>query len=289
MGKQDSPILVTGAGVTGGEVLRQLRQAEIAARTMVRDPEKAEPFAKLGVEIFEGDFAEAKSWDGALSGVEKVFAITSSHPQAQAWFGLLLQAAKKAGVHHVVKLSGWRVSPTSEAKVHREMAGSDEVLRQSGLGHTILRPNVFFQNMLMMAGPIRTESRFRSAARDARISMIDVRDIAAVAVKVLSGGDHFGKIYDMSGPETLTYFDVARFLSQALGREVTYEPLDVETAVRNQIAAGIPEEVARGRVGIHASFASGVFAPTSDLVQTVLGHPPRSFARFAADYLETFR
>ena len=145
MAKQDSPILVTGAGVTGGEVLRQLRHTKFAARAIIRDPVKAEPFRKLGIEIFEGDFAEAGSWDGALSGVDKVFAITPLHPQARTWFDLLLEAAKRAGVHHVVKLSGWRVSPISEAKVHREMAGSDEALRQSGLGYTILRPNVFFR------------------------------------------------------------------------------------------------------------------------------------------------
>jgi uncharacterized protein YbjT (DUF2867 family) len=256
---------------------------------MVRDPAKAAPFAKLGVELVEGDFAKSESWDRALAGVDKVFVITPLHLQAEDWFRIFLDAAKKACVGHVVKLSGWRVSPTSEADVHRQMGRSDDALKASGLGYTILRPNVFFQNMFVMAAPIRAENRFQSAAGDARISMIDVRDIAAVAVKVFAEDGHLGKVYDMSGPESLTYFEIADVLSKTLGRRITYVPLDAESAVKGQVARGIPEQAARARVGVQASFSNGVFSPTSDVVEKILRRPPLPFVQFARDYADRFR
>jgi len=289
MALQAPRILVTGTGITGGEVLRQLAQAGINPRALVRDPAKAEPFARLGVELVEVDFARPESWDRALADVDKVFAITPQHPDAEAWFGIFMDAAKRSHVDQVVKLSGWRVSPTSQANVHRQMSRSDRALETSGLGYTILRPNVFFQNMFLMVGPIRAQGRFQSAAGDARISMIDVRDIAAVAIKVLTEDDHLGKIYDLSGPEALSYSDVARLLSEAVGRTVEYVALDEESAVNGQLALGIPEKTARARVEVHRSFSNGVFTPTSTTVEAILGRAPRPFAQFARDFVGRFR
>lgn len=286
---RNSRILVTGTGVTGGEVLRQLTDLGIAPRALVRDPTKADAFAGLGVELVKGDFGDPGSWERALAGIDAVFVITTVDAETEGRFGVFLEAAGKAGVGHVVKLSGWRVSPTSEARVHQAMGRMDDALKASGLRHTILRPNSFFQNMFMLAGPIRAHGRFQSAAGDARISMIDVRDIAAVAVKVLTENGHAGAVYDMSGPEILTYFDVAAALSRALGRTITYVPLDPEVAINGMIEAGVPEPVARARVGVHASFANGVFTPTSDTVEAILGRPPLRFEQFAHDFADRFR
>jgi uncharacterized protein YbjT (DUF2867 family) len=173
--------------------------------------------------------------------------------------------------------------------VHQQMARTDDALKTSGLDYTILRPNVFFQNILTMAESIRSQSRFQSVAGEARISMIDVRDIAAVAVKVLTEDGHRGKVYDMSGPEILTYFDVAEVLSKALGRTITYWPLDPEAAVSAMIARGTSEPAARGRVGMQASFSNGVFTPTSNVVEKILGRPPLRFAQFVDDHAHRFR
>lgn len=289
MANEAPKILVTGAGITGGEVIRHLIKGGNAPRVLVRNPDKAAPFAKLGAEIVKGDFAEPESWDTALLGVEKVFLITPSHPQAGAWFTTFLEAAKRARPGQIVRLSGWRVSPSSEALVHQAMGRMDDALLSSGLPHTILRPNVFFQNMLLMAKSIQSQSRFQSAVGDAHISMIDVRDVAAVAVKILSEGGHLGKIYDMSGPDSLTYTDVARILSEVLGRTITYVALDEKAAIVTMVQSGQSGESARARVNLHRSFSNGVFTPTSDTVETILGRPPIPFSRFASDYADSFR
>ena len=111
------------------------------------------------------------------------------------------------------------------------------------VSYTILQPNVFHQNMLRMAAPIRERGRFRSAVGDARISMIDVRDIAEVAVKALTEDGHAGNVYVLTGPEAVTYLDVARLLSNAIGNAVVYE-------ATNQLAAAPCPLARRPRSGV---------------------------------------
>jgi uncharacterized protein YbjT (DUF2867 family) len=282
-------ILVTGAGVAGGEVLRQLVAANRTACALVRNPDRAAPFRKLGVELIEGDFANRDSWKRALEGVGAVFNITIAHRDAVAWNSAFLNCAKQSGVRHVVRLSGMSVSPSSPAAFHRQMSECDEALKGSGLSYTILQPNVFHQNMLRMAALIREHGRFRSAVGDARISMVDVRDVGEVAVKALTEDGYAGKVYVLTGPESVTYFDVARLLSNVVGKTVVYETLTEDEAVRELIENGVPESVARSRVGVHRSFSTGAFAEVNSDVQELLHRAPRSFAEFARDYASAFR
>jgi len=205
------------------------------------------------------------------------------------WNASFLECAKQSGIAHVVQLSGMNVSPSSAAAFHRQMNQCDEALKASGLAYTILQPNVFNQNMLRMSEPIRKQGRFRSAVGDAQISMIDVRDIAEVAVKTLTEEGHTRKIYVLTGPEPITYFDVARFLSRAVGKPIEYEALEEEQAVGEMIRSGLPEAVARSRVGVHRSFSSGTFARVTGDVHHLLDRMPRSFSEFAIDYAAAFR
>jgi uncharacterized protein YbjT (DUF2867 family) len=181
------------------------------------------------------------------------------------------------------------VSPSSPAGFHRQMSQCDEALKASGLSYTILQPNVFHQNMLRMAIPIREHGRFRSAAGDARISMIDVRDVAEVAVKALTENHHANKAYVLTGPEVVTYFDVARLLSEATGKPIVYEALTEDEAVKELIESGVPEPVARSRVGVHRSFSTGAFAEVTGDAHKLLQRTPRSFAEFAHDNASAFR
>jgi uncharacterized protein YbjT (DUF2867 family) len=270
-------------------VLRQLVASNLPARALVRNLERAEPYRKIGVELIEGDFSQPDSWKQALDGVVKVFAITLQGPDAEDWNAKFLDAAKTSGVEQIVQLSGTSVSPSSAAAFHRQMGRCDEAVKASGLGYTILQPNVFFQNMMLLAGLIREQGRFRSAVGDARISMIDVRDIAEVAVKVLTEDGHLGKVYVLTGPESLTYSDVARLLSEAVGKPIEYEALEEDAAIKALIALGMPEQIARNRVEIHRSFSSGAFTAVTQDVQNLLGRSPRPFAEFARDYATAFR
>jgi uncharacterized protein YbjT (DUF2867 family) len=289
MSNASERILVTGAGVASGEVLRQLTAANRTACALVRNPQRAEPFRKVGVKLIEGDFGNKESWKRALDGVAAVFNITVAHRDAVAWNAAFLDRAKQSEVRHVVQLSGMTVSRSSPAEFHRQMSECDEALKASGLGYTILQPNVFHQNMLRMAAAIREHGRFRSAVGDARISMIDVRDIGEVAVKALTEDGHTGKVYVLTGPASVTYFDVARLLSEATGKPIVYEALSEHDAVKELIESDVSEPVARGIVGIHRSFSTGAFAEVTGEVQKLLHRAPRSFAEFARYYASAFR
>jgi uncharacterized protein YbjT (DUF2867 family) len=280
--------LITGAGVTGGEVLRQLAAANVAVRALVRNLQRAESYKNIGVELVEGDFADPESWKHALVGITKVFSIVIPHRDAETWNDVFLNSAQLAGVKEVVRLSGTSVSPLSEAAFHRQMGRCDEALKASGLKYIILQPNVFYQNMMMMARPIRERGVFRSAVGNARISMIDVRDVAEVAIKTLTEDRHTGKVYTLTGPESLTYFDVARFLTEAVGKPIRYEALTADEAVRSMVSLGVPELITRSRVEIHLSFSNGAFTPVTNTVHDLLGHPPRPFSTFARDYASVF-
>ena len=289
MRNESDCFLVTGAGVTGGEVLRCLAAAKRPTRALVRNIARAEPLQRLGVQLVEGDFGRKDSWARALEGVAAVFNITVAHPETVSWNATFLECAKQSGIRHVVQLSGMNVSPSSSAAFPRQMSQCDEALRASGLGYTILQPNVFHQNMLRMAEPIRKQGRFRSAVGNARISMIDVRDIAEVAVKALTEDGHANKVYVLTGPEPVTYFDVARALSHAIGKSIEYEALEEGQAIREMVQSGLSEAVARSRVGVHRSFSSGAFERVTNDVQESLQRAPRSLSEFARDYAAEFR
>lgn len=282
-------VLVTGAGVTGGEVLRQLVAAKCNARALVRNPQKADSLRTLGVQLFQGDFSDKDAWKRALDGVDAVFSITLPHRDAVAWNSTFLDCAKESAITGIVQLSGMTVAPSSPAQFHRQMSQCDEAVKASGIGYTILQPNVYFQNMLAMAAPIRAHGSFRSAVGDARISMIDVRDIAAVAVKVLIENRHDGGVHVLTGPEVLTYYDVARLLTEAVGKSIRYEALSPDEAIQQLIGLGVPEPVARSRVDVHRSFSSGAFATVTNVVQSLLNRPARSFSEFARDHAAQFR
>jgi uncharacterized protein YbjT (DUF2867 family) len=130
MSNTSQRILVTGAGMTGGEVLRQLAAASLTTCALVRNPARAEPFRRLGVDLIEGDFARRDSWKRALDGTDAVFVITPAHPDAVAWNAIFLDCAKACGVRHVVQLSGMSVSPSSPAALHRQMSACDEALKK---------------------------------------------------------------------------------------------------------------------------------------------------------------
>ena len=126
-------VLVTGTGVTGGEVLRRLVVSNVAARALVRNPQRAESYKNMGVELVEGDFSDPEAWKRALGGVTKVFSITIAHRDAETWNTVFLKAAQQAGIERIVRLSGMSVSPSSEATFHRLMGRCDEALKASGL------------------------------------------------------------------------------------------------------------------------------------------------------------
>jgi uncharacterized protein YbjT (DUF2867 family) len=282
-------IVVTGAtGKTGSEIVRLLTGRGSRVRALARDPEKAKALKGAGLEIAIGDFEKPGTLDPALKGADRLFLVSSPAANVGELHGNVIESAKRAGVKHVVRLSVYGASPQSTTTLQRTHGEVDERLSRSGLSFTILRPHSFFQNLLMSAKPISAQGKFFATMKDGAIGMIDNRDVAAAAVAVLTSDTHSGRIYDLTGPEALTYKACAEKLSAATGRSIEYVDVPPEAARAAMLAAGLSEWLTNGLLEFHALAASGKVSSLSDAFERITQKKPRTFDAFAKDYASVF-
>jgi uncharacterized protein YbjT (DUF2867 family) len=188
----------------------------------------------------------------------------------------------------VVKFSALGAGGADSA-ILRQHGETDQLLADSGLPFTILRPNSFHQNLLWSAGTIRDHGAFYLPMRDGRLSLVDVRDIAAVAAVVLTAEGHRGKTYEITGPKSLSYHDVAAILSRVLAKSVRYVDVPPAAARDSMLKAGMPAWNADALIELYGVFATGEYGSTTDVVQMLTGRPPISFEQFARDTADRFR
>ena len=186
-------ILITGAsGSVGREVVREMMGTGKKFRALFRSKEEAAK-APAGVETVIADFSDAASLQKALQGVERVFLVCSPVQELVELEGNMIDASKKAGVKRIVLNSALGAGDYEKSfpSWHRKV---EDKLRASGMEYVILRPNGFMQNTITYLAPsIRTQGAFYDAMGDAKTSLVDVRDVAAVATKALTTDDHAGK------------------------------------------------------------------------------------------------
>ena len=139
-----------------------------------------------GAEVAIWDFNNAKSIANALEGVHRAFLLTNSSEQAEVQQATFVDVASRVGVKHIVKLSQWAADPASPVRFLRYHAAVEQKIRESGMAYTFLRPNLFMQGLLAFRETIAAQGQFFAAAGDAKISAVDVRDIAAVAAAALT-------------------------------------------------------------------------------------------------------
>ncbi len=282
-------ILITGGtGTTGRDILGELAGVG-GVRVMVRDPAKAASDGAAGFEVVRGDFDRPETLDAALEGVERALLLSPPDPRTVEHQTNFIEAAKRAGTKHVVKFSAIGAdasAPGGFIKWHGEV---EDTLKASGLAYTMLRPNSFMQNLLGSAQTIAAQGLIYQSVGDAKASIVDTRDVAWLAARVLTGEGHEGKSYVITGPESLSYHDVAAKLSEATGRQVTYVPVSHEEFRAGALAQGLPEWLAEALGLLNEAFASGKWAAATEVVREVGGREPRTFEQFARDYAPVFR
>ena len=282
-------ILITGAtGNVGSEVVRQLAAAQVPIRALVRNRAKAAAIERAGVEIVEGDLARADTLALALTGVTRALLISSSEPRQTELQNNFIDAAKRAGRPHIVKISSVAVTPDSPVSFFRWHAATEQYLTQSGLPFTILRPNYFMQNTLGFAPTIAKEGKFYGAVRNGKMAMIDVRDIAAVAARLLTQLGHEGTTYEITGPESLSLAEVAAKLSTALGKPVSYVEVPAGAVRASLLSAGMPDWAAEAIAVMHELLSRDAAAQVNDLAQKISGKKPITFDQFARDFRSVF-
>ncbi len=283
-------ICVTGAGGTlGSEVLAQLQSAGAPVRAAYHSDDKAEAARARGVDAVLIDYTDPGSLSDAFAGCDAVFLLGHNAIDQTELELAAVQAARDAGVRRIVKQSvmGAQDGSYSLADVHRPV---EEAIERSGMAWTFLRPNSFMQNVMTFMSPtIHAESAFYSASGDARISHVDVRDIAAVAVQALMHPEHAGRAYTLTGPEAVTYDELAATLSQALGRTVTHVDLPPNELRYGMVDTGMPDEIADRLLDLERYFRSGAGARVTDDIERVTGRAPRRFADYAREIAPLLR
>jgi uncharacterized protein YbjT (DUF2867 family) len=257
-------------------------------RAFVRDRARAQAIALPGVELVEGDFIDPRTFTPALNGVDRLFLLIPSSADVEAQQLSLVDAAAASGVQHIVKLSQFAADVHAPGRFQRYHAAVEQHIRASGVAYTFRRPNLFMQGLLLARSTLASEGALYASAGEARVSVIDVRDIAAVAARVLTEPGHDGKAYDLTGPAALTHAEMADQLARATSRPVRYLDIPSEAMRQALVGLGLPVWQADGLVEDYEHYRRGEAAVVTPAVRDVTGREPRSFAQFALDYAAAF-
>lgn len=281
-------ILVTGAtGKVGHALVRRLVEDGVDVKAATRRPDRAGGLVGQAVEVVELDFDITETWDAAVQWADRVFLCPppfDSHGDDR--LVPFLDWAVQSGAHHIVLLSAMGI----EAREQLALRRIEQRLERTGVNRTILRPNIYMENFArgFIARSIREDGVFRLPVDDARVSFVDARDVAAVAARVLEDDAHFGRAYTLTGPEALDHDQVARIISEAAGRDVRYERISEEAVRRTLADEGWPADQAETFASLMAAIRAGRRAEVTDAVESLLGRPPRSFERFAAEHRDAW-
>jgi len=279
-------VLVTGAtGSTSSALIPVLRSAGVDVRAFVRDESKAQPLKDAGAEIVAGDLDKPETIEPAVEGVSKIYLLTWNGPTQAQQAENVLEAARRAGNPHIVRHSMWG---SENSRIIKQGYHVEDAVKSSGLPWTLLKPTFFMQNILMAAPTIASDGVIYFDVGEGRIGAIDVRDIVDVAAAVLTGSGHEGKSYILTGPEAISFHDMAATFSKVLGKEVKYVAVPHEAALQSMVGMGFPEWIARGYGELMEGFSQGFAEKPTDNVATLTGHPARSFEQFARDFARYF-
>ena len=282
-------ILVTGAsGNVGKAVLNEVARSGAKHKAMYRSANEAAN-APAGTQPIIADFAKKETLAPALRDVDAVYLVCSPIPDLVQLETNMIDACVIAGVKHIVLNSALGAGDYSKSypSWHRKV---EDKLKSTGISFTILRPNSFHQNVVAFFAPsIRAQGVFYGSMRNARVSFLDVRDIAVVAAKALAASEHSGKTYELNGPEALTYAELAEKISKHAARAVQYVDIPVEAQRKAMLEQGMPAWQVDALLDLQEYYASGKGGTVDQLLSKLLGRAPITMDRFLAECSGEFR
>jgi uncharacterized protein YbjT (DUF2867 family) len=282
-------VLVTGAaGNVGAHAVRELRERGASVRAFVRDPGRAAQRLGGDVELAAGDFEDPASLRRAMAGVDRVFVVSANGPGQAAQENAVIDAAAAAWVERIVKLSVFCAEPGAELMFADAHGRVERRLGECDVPSTVLRSGFFMSNLVASADAIRATGQLFAPLGDAKIAMIDPRDVAAAAAAALVA-DRLGRqTYVVTGPQAITYAEVAAELSAATGRAVGFVDVPEEAARAGMLESGLPGWFADAFVLLcRVLRAGGADQATGDF-RLLTGREPRPFADFAHDHRQLF-
>jgi uncharacterized protein YbjT (DUF2867 family) len=287
-------ILITGAtGTVSSEVVKQLsaKGENIIVKAAARSATD-NTFENLNrVQVVQLDYDKPDSLAVALKGVDKLFLLTPFQSNMVDLTSNLVSEAKKAKVKYIAKQSvmGADAEPgITPGRLHRQ---AEKIIEESGIPFTFLRPNFFMQNFVnYYSNLIRSQGAFYMPAGDAKVSFVDVRDIAAVAVKsLINDNQQKGRAYNITGGEALTYGQAAEILSKAVGKKINYVNVTDQDARKGMKDMSMDEWTIKSMIELFEITRAGYVSEISPIVEQVTGNKPITFSQFAKDCAGAFK
>ena len=267
-------------------MIPMLLQSGQQVRALVHEQAKASRLRDQGAEVVVADLEKPETLDAAVAGVDKIYLILGNGPNGAQHGINLIDAVKQSGSRpYIVRHGMFGDSRSRISTQHEQVAAA---LAESGLPVTTLRPTFYMQNTLAGAQTVASAGQLYWAMDDAKLTMIDVRDIAECAAAVLTSDRHVGETYVLTGPQAVSFHDVADALSGALNKPVTYINVPNEALLQSMTEMGFPEWTAQGFAELMDGFKDGFAKEATDNVQRLTGHPARSVETFAHDFAGFF-
>jgi uncharacterized protein YbjT (DUF2867 family) len=283
-------ILITGAsGNAGGAVLHEVLKSGSGVRAMVRSKEDTAKVPQ-GAAVAIADFADKQSLRRVLEGVDTVYLVCSPVRELVELESNMIEACREAGVKHIVLNSALGAGDFAKSfpSWHRKV---EDKLKGSGMDYTILRPNGFMQNLVAYFAPsIRAQGAFYQSTGNAKISHLDLRDIAAAAARILrSPALYTGKIYELNGPEALSYAEVAEKISKATGRNVQYVDIPPEAQRKALLEMGMPDFMVSALLELQEYYAAGKASRVDGTLESLINRAPTRMDDFLREFADQFR
>jgi NAD(P)H dehydrogenase (quinone) len=272
--EQGPELAVTGStGWLGGLVAHDLAGRGVAQRLLVRDLARA-PQLPLAVAA-QCSYGDRQAAERALVGVRTLLMVSAAEQEDRlAEHRAFVDAAAAAGVEHVVYISFFGAAPTATFTLARDHWATEEHLKASGMAWTFLRDNLYLEFMDHMVGD---DGVIRGPAGHGRAAVVSHGDIARAAVAVLlHPAAHAGRTYDLTGPEALSFAEMATVIKEVTGRDVTFHDETVEEAYASRAVYGAPDWQVDAWVSTYTAIREGELDGVSDDVERLTGRPPTS-------------
>ena len=283
-------ILLTGlTSATGLRVAKRLLKSGHSFTALVRDPDKVPDLKSKKVALVKGDLSKSGTIKKAMDGIENAFLLP---PSTENQFKLeknFIDAAKEAGVKHVVKYSVIGADSKSPSKILKHHGQSEEYLKDSGLRYTIIRPNFFMQNFVNFYGQdIRKKKQIRLPLRNAKCGYVDLRDTARLINKVLTTNGSKNKTYVVTGPESFSCIEITELFSEAMGKKINYIDIKPKEFKKDMINAGVKEPVAEAYSELYKLVRDGICDIVTDDIYKITDRQPHTFEEFLDDNIKFF-
>lgn len=283
--------IIVNSGNVGTPVALELARMGHQVTLTDRAPRQNAAYDKLGIRQVPFDINSLSSMTSALEGGEAFFSLTPLVENLVEAGTMAIRAAREAGIRKIVRSSAQSAGPDAPIQLGRWHYAIEKAVEDSGIPFTILRPANFMQNYLTFGTPetIQGQSAFYAPMGEAKISVIDTRDISGVAARALVEPGHDGKCYDLTGGESLSNREIAEIISTALGRKITYVSIPAAKAAESMLGSGMPGWLVTMLSELFAFGAAGNLAAIKPDTELVLKRKPITFSQFVQDNLKTFK